>query len=123
MLIGQRLREIRESKSLTLADLEKRSGLLRGYISRVERGRTSPLVNTLEKLARALGVPLYVLFREDGNLEDKAVLLPAQGAANELLWGNLSDELEQLRQFAEALAGMSDRQPNFLMAMAELMTK
>lgn len=122
-MIGQRLREIRESKNLTQGDLGKRSGLLPGYISRVERGRTSPLVNTLEKLARALEVPLYVLFHDGVNLEDKAVLLTTQDADNGLLWGNLPHEAEELRKFADALAGMTERQRNFLIVMAELMAK
>jgi transcriptional regulator with XRE-family HTH domain len=64
MAIGQRLKEIRESKKLSQGDIEKRSGLLRVYISRVENGHTVPSVATLEKMARALEIPLYKLFHE-----------------------------------------------------------
>ncbi len=62
MLIGDRLRELRESKKLSQGDIEKRTGLLRCYISRVENGHTVPAIETLEKLARALEIPLYQLF-------------------------------------------------------------
>jgi transcriptional regulator with XRE-family HTH domain len=62
MLIGDRLRELRKSKKLSQGDIEKRTGLLRCYISRVENGHTVPAVETLEKLARALEIPLYQLF-------------------------------------------------------------
>jgi hypothetical protein len=41
---------------------QKRTGLLRCYISRVENGHTVPSVDTLEKLARALEIPMYQLF-------------------------------------------------------------
>jgi transcriptional regulator with XRE-family HTH domain len=58
MLIGLKLKEIRESKKLSQGDIEERTGLLRCYTSRVENGHTVPAVETLEKYARALEVPL-----------------------------------------------------------------
>src|SRR6476620_10234306 len=64
MIIGERLREMREEKKLSQGDIEKRTGLLRCYISRVENGHTVPAIETLEKLARALEIPLYQLFYE-----------------------------------------------------------
>src|SRR5260370_37617881 len=62
MEIGQRLRELREQKNLSQGHIEKRTGLLRCYISRVENGHTVPAVETLEKFARALEIPMYQLF-------------------------------------------------------------
>src|SRR5712672_3047966 len=62
MVIGNRLKELRESKNLSQGDIEKRSGLLRCYISRVENGHTVPAIETLEKMARSLEVPMYRLF-------------------------------------------------------------
>ena len=62
MLIGQRLRQLREQKGLSQGDIEKASGLLRCYISRVEHGHTVPSLETLERFAAALDVPLYRLF-------------------------------------------------------------
>ena len=64
MIIGNRLKELRESKQLSQGDIEKRTGLLRCYISRVENGHTVPAIETLEKMARALEVPMYRLFHE-----------------------------------------------------------
>src|SRR3972149_7470568 len=64
MIIGDRLRSLREQKSLSQGDIEKRTGLLRCYISRVENGHTVPSIETLEKLAAALEIPLYQLFYE-----------------------------------------------------------
>ena len=57
MLIGQRLRTLRENKQLSQGDIEKRTGLLRCYISRVENGHTVPAIETLEKMARAMEIP------------------------------------------------------------------
>ena len=68
MVICDRLRELRETKNLSQGDIEKRTGLLRCYISRVENGHTVPAVETLEKFARALEVPLYQLFYEGEKL-------------------------------------------------------
>jgi transcriptional regulator with XRE-family HTH domain len=62
MLIGERLRQLREQKNLSQGDVEKSSGLLRCYISRVEHGHTVPSLETLERFAAALDVPLYRLF-------------------------------------------------------------
>jgi len=65
MIIGKRLRYIREQKNLSQGDIESKTGLLRCYISRVENGHTVPVLGTLEKWARALEVPLYQLFYGD----------------------------------------------------------
>jgi transcriptional regulator with XRE-family HTH domain len=62
MVIADRLRALREEKKLSQGDIEKRTGLLRCYISRVENGHTVPAIETLEKLARAMEIPMYQLF-------------------------------------------------------------
>jgi transcriptional regulator with XRE-family HTH domain len=59
MVIGDRLIELREAKMLSQGDIEKRTGLLRCYVSRIEDNHTVPSVDTLEKLARALEIPMY----------------------------------------------------------------
>jgi transcriptional regulator with XRE-family HTH domain len=68
MLIGQRIRSLREHKGLSQGDIENVSGMLRCYISRVEHGHTVPSVETLQRFAAALDVPLYQLFYEEGDL-------------------------------------------------------
>ncbi|HUI41224.1 MAG TPA: helix-turn-helix transcriptional regulator [Terriglobia bacterium] len=62
MLIGQRIRQLREQKGLSQGDIERSSGLLRCYVSRVEHGHTVPSLETLVRFAAALDVPLYQLF-------------------------------------------------------------
>src|SRR5215471_11119636 len=64
MIIGTRLHNLREERKLSQGDIEKRTGLLRCYISRVENGHTVPSLETLERLAAALEIPLYQLFYE-----------------------------------------------------------
>ena len=64
MVIGTRLRKLREDKKLSQGDIEERTGLLRCYISRVENGHTIPSIETLERLSSALEIPLYQLFYE-----------------------------------------------------------
>jgi transcriptional regulator with XRE-family HTH domain len=72
MVIGDRLKTLREANDLSPGDIEKRTGLLRCYVSRVENGHTVPSVETLQEFARALKLPLYHLMF-DG---DKPPALP-----------------------------------------------
>ena len=62
MNIGQRLRELRESKGLSQGHIQDRTGLLLCYVSRVECGHTTPSIETVEKGAKALDRELYQLF-------------------------------------------------------------
>jgi len=62
LVIADRLKALREQKNMSQGDIEKRTGLRRCYISRVENGHTVPAIETLEKMARALEVPIYALF-------------------------------------------------------------
>ena len=62
MIIGERITQLRKAKGLSQGDIEKRTGLLRCYISRVENGHTVPAIETLEKIARAVEIELYQLF-------------------------------------------------------------
>src|SRR5205823_14781395 len=62
MIIGKRLRQLREKKGLSQGDIEERTGLLRCYISRVENGHTVPSLETLERFAGALDLPLHEVF-------------------------------------------------------------
>jgi transcriptional regulator with XRE-family HTH domain len=64
MNIGERLRTLRTSKNLSQGDIERRSGLLRSYISSAEHGHTVPSLKTLERWAKALEVEVYQLFFE-----------------------------------------------------------
>ena len=62
LVIGDKLKALRAQKYLSQGDIKKRTGLLRCYISRIENGHTVPFVDTLEKVARALEVPMYRFF-------------------------------------------------------------
>jgi transcriptional regulator with XRE-family HTH domain len=104
-IIGDRLREMRESKKLSQGDIEKRTGMLRCYISRVENGHTVPVIETLEKLARALEVPLYQLFY-DGEEPPKLPNLPKQRSSGDIAWGNSGKDalfLNKLRRLLRKL--------------------
>ena len=97
MIIGDRLRALREERKLSQGDIEKRTGLLRCYLSRVENGHTVPSVETLEKLARAFEVPLYKLFYDgDGPITGN---LPKRISTADLLWGCRSKDARVLKSF------------------------
>jgi transcriptional regulator with XRE-family HTH domain len=76
MMIGQRLRQLREEKGLSHVDVERASGLPCCYILRVEHGHTVPSLETLERFAAALKVPLYRLFWAGEGLPDTPHLTP-----------------------------------------------
>src|SRR5580700_1963986 len=82
MLVGARLRALREQKNLSQGHIEKRTGLLRCYVSRVENGHTIPSIETLEKWARALEVPLYQIFYEGENPPATPQPIEANGGLN-----------------------------------------
>jgi transcriptional regulator with XRE-family HTH domain len=117
MVIGQRLRELRESKNLSQGHIEKRTGLLRCYISRVENGHTVPAVDTLGKLARALEIPMYRLFYEGKEPPEKLKLPPIETAE----WGTKGSEAGELRSLAKLLSRMKKKDQNLLLGLAQRM--
>jgi transcriptional regulator with XRE-family HTH domain len=66
MLVGERLKAIRESKKMSQSDVEEKTGLLRCYLSRCEDGHTVRSVETLERWSRALGITMSQLLVGDG---------------------------------------------------------
>jgi transcriptional regulator with XRE-family HTH domain len=115
MVIGNRLKELRESKELSQGDIEKRSGLLRCYISRVENGHTVPSVETLEKMARALEVPMYRLFHDGEAPASLRKLKPPKDDE----WGTKGDDAVYLSKLCKLLAKMKPDDQQFLMHMAQ----
>jgi transcriptional regulator with XRE-family HTH domain len=70
---------LREERNLSQTDLEKRTGLLRFHISRIENGHAVPKQETLEKMAAALEVPLYQLFYDPERTVGPLPLPPGGG--------------------------------------------
>lgn len=113
---------LRETKKLSQGDIEKRTGLLRCYISRVENGHTVPAIETLEKLARAMEVPLYQLFY-DG--EEPPVLpnLPKRKSADDIAWGSSGKEARLLGRFRRLMGRIEEGDRRLLFFMAQKMVK
>jgi len=120
MIIGDRLRVLREDKKLSQGDVEKRTGLLRCYISRVENGHTVPAVETLEKLARAFEVPLYQLFYE-GDEPPKLPNLLKQKSSNEDAWGSSGKDAKYFNKLRRLLGKSDDEHRKLVMHMAQKM--
>jgi transcriptional regulator with XRE-family HTH domain len=74
--VGQRLRQLREERGVSMRALARRSSLSANALSMIERGLTSPSVSTLNKLANALQVPITAFFRQSP-LKDKIVFRKA----------------------------------------------
>lgn len=117
MLIGEKLRELRVTKRLSQGDIEKRTGLIRCYTSRVENGHTVPTVDTLEKYARALEIPLYRLFYEGSEPPAKLHLLVTE----EKDWGERGKDFQIFRKFLRLLAKMRVRDRGLLVDLARRM--
>src|SRR5256886_13001970 len=120
MIIGDRLRALREEKKLSQGDIEKRTGLLRCYISRVENGHTVPAIETLEKLARALEVPLYQLFY-DGEEPPQLPNLPNRNSGDDIAWGSSGKEARYLNKLRRLLTKAHDAERKLILYMAQKM--
>jgi transcriptional regulator with XRE-family HTH domain len=121
MIIGERLRALREEKKFSQGEIEKRTGLLRCYVSRVENGHTVPNVETLEKFARALEVPMYQLFY-DGETPDLPNLLKRK-TAEDILWGNSGKDAHTLAKFCRLFGRMKEGDFGLVLYMAQKMAK
>ncbi|HET8924787.1 MAG TPA: helix-turn-helix transcriptional regulator [Candidatus Acidoferrum sp.] len=120
MIIGDRLRGLREEKKLSQGDIEKRTGLLRCYISRVENGHTVPAIETLEKMARALEVPLYQLFYE-GDEPPKVPNLLKGNSGREDAWGSSGRDAGYLRKLRRLLGKADEQDRKLILHMAQKM--
>lgn len=93
--VGQRLRQLREERDVSMRELARRSGLSANALSMIERGLTSPSVSTLTKLATALEVPITAFFRHD--MGRKAVVFRKADARSKVtlpngVWEGLGSE-------------------------------
>ena len=119
MEIGQKLRELREQKHLSQGDIGKKAGLLQCFVSRVERGRTIPNVETLEKFASELGIPLYRLFTAGEPISVPKLPLATGESARHTQGKHHPD----LRLLARAFGHMSERKQSLLVALAWKMAR
>jgi transcriptional regulator with XRE-family HTH domain len=105
--IGTTIRGYRLQKGLSQGDIEKRTGLLRCYLSRVENGHTVPSLDTLGKIASALDLPLAQFFAEDS-------------LGRELNTQKLTDdELRFLTQIRRYSSNLNDSDRKLLLAMVK----
>jgi transcriptional regulator with XRE-family HTH domain len=122
MNIGERLKALREEKKFSQGEIENRTGLLRCYISRVENGHTVPAVETLEKFARALEIPLYQLLY-DGEEPPKFANLPKRKTAGEIVWGSSGKDARMLAKFRQLLSQAKESDKKLLLYVAQKLAR
>ena len=105
--IGVTIREFRLQRSMSQGDIEKRTGLLRCYLSRVENGHTIPSLETLTKIAGALDLPLAHFFADTTAPRE----VPAQKVSD--------DELRFLTQIRRYSSALNDSDKKLLIAMVK----
>jgi transcriptional regulator with XRE-family HTH domain len=120
MIIGDRLRALREEKKLSQGDIEKCTGLLRCYISRVENGHTVPAIETMEKMARALEIPMYQLFY-DGDEPPKLPDLPKRKSSDDIAWGSTGKDARYLNKLRRVLGKSDEQHRKLILLMAQKM--
>jgi transcriptional regulator with XRE-family HTH domain len=118
MTLGKRLRTLRLQKKLSPREIERRSGLLRPYLSRVENDHTQPTVGTLMRLAGALEVPLYRLFFNGHRPARPAVNGNGRGT-----WASPRDEARYLSQLCRLLRRMKEPHRELLFSTAQRMAR
>lgn len=122
MIIGDRLRMLREEKNLSQGEIERRTGLLRCYISRVENGHNVPALETIEKFARALEIPLYQIFY-DGDAPPVLPNLPKRKTAGEIAWGSSGKDARSLEKFRRLLSRADESDRSLLLSLAQKMVR
>lgn len=119
MVIGTRLRRLREDKDFSQGDIEKRTGLLRCYISRVENGHTIPSLETLERLASALEIPLYQLFYEGEGAPELANLSKRKTAEEMIEEGANEQEVRFFEKVRKLVSKIDEKDRQLLLFMAQ----
>lgn len=114
MMIGERLRQLRERKTMSQGDLERLTGLLRCYTSRVENGHTVPAIETLQKYAKALGIEMWEFFAEDGS-NPKAIAIAQEPPSNK--------GMRAIRPFVQLIPAISPRDCKILLHLARAMKR
>jgi len=105
MNIGETIRNYRLQKGMSQGDIEKRTGLLRCYLSRVENGHTVPSLDTLQKIAASLDLQLSQFFAEQTVGHDMSAL-------------NLdAEEIRFLTQIQRYSSRLSENDRKLLLAM------
>src|SRR5882762_9968168 len=120
MIIGERLRALREEQKFSQGEVEKRTGLVPAYISRVENGHTVPAIETIEKFARALEVPMYQLFY-DGDEPPKLPNLPKHNSSDVNLWGSSGKDARYLSKLRRLLGKANEQDRKIILVMAQKM--
>ena len=119
MVIGTRLRKLREDKKLSQGDIEERTGLLRCYISRVENGHTIPSIETLERIGSALEIPLYQLFYEGDEPPPLPNLSKRKSTEELVLDEEAQKELRFFEKVKRLLGRINERDRQLLLYMAQ----
>ena len=122
MVISERLVALRVQKNMTQGDVESRTGLLRCYLSRLENGHTIPSIETLEKLANALEIPLYQFFY-DGDEPPKVERIPTPKSARAAVWGTQGHDAQTFARFRQLMRRMDPENRKLLVSMAMKMTR
>ena len=122
MTIGKRLRAFRVEKKFSQREIAKKTGLLRGNISRVETGYSVPSIKTLEKMARALEIPMYRFFYHGKN-PPKLPDTPKREVADDILWGGAGKDAQVLRKFCRLFGRMKEREREAILLLAQKMAK
>jgi transcriptional regulator with XRE-family HTH domain len=121
MIIGEHLRELREAKNLSQGDIEKRTGLLRCYISRVENGHTVPAIETLEKIARALEMPLYHLMYDGDKVPEAPTAITSNGDESQTGLGR--KDARYFRKIRQLVSKMNPIDRKLLLHMVQKMAR
>jgi transcriptional regulator with XRE-family HTH domain len=121
-LLGARLRALREQKGLSQGDMEQRTGLLRCYVSNVEHSHTVPSIDTLERMARALNVPLCHLFCEGPEAGDGRTHR-LMGMANRAASRSSEKDPRFLRLLLRHIQNLDEQERGLLLFMARRMAR
>jgi transcriptional regulator with XRE-family HTH domain len=111
MNIGETIRNFRLQKGMSQGDIEKRTGLLRCYLSRVENGHTIPSLDTLAKIASSMDIALAQFFADNSNDNGNGKSIPQLS----------EDEVRFLSQIRRYASNLNDSDRKLVLAMVKKM--
>lgn len=122
-IIGDRLRTLRKRKNLRQEDVAQKTGLLRCNVGRLETGKAVPTIATLQKIARALEIPMSYLFYDYEKSSTKYSRRPKLKSFKGKMWGSSGKDARMLAQFCRLFSLMNESDLSLMLLIAKEMSR
>jgi len=85
MTLGEKIRRMRKERGFSIMDIREATGLSKSTISEIENSKSNPTADTLQKIAKALGVTVDIFFKEETDQEEIPIYFTSAQKAMEFI--------------------------------------